>query len=379
MSERTVEFDRVENPTASVIVLAWRLADELIECLAALQAQRGRTTFEVVIVMNGAAPEVVAAIASSVAGATVIDGQVNVGYGRGCNLGVSRSRGEYLVFLNDDARVTDGWLDALVDTARADRSLGAVASVLLNADGTVQEAGSRMLADCTTVAFAEGRTVDDAAPWLVERAIDFGSGAALLVDAALFRDLGGFDPAYYPAYFEDVDLAFRMRAAGRPVLLQPSARAFHIGRASTSRDGRFQQFASERGRDVFEARWADVLASAPAEDAPIEQLCPVEALRADRPVMRSEGLDLVETYSDPVESLRIALEFSGRYAAWLGSLVDESNAKAWEAHVRESEITERLRALEARGPLGVAQWQVGLWSIRHPAAAARLHLPKPGE
>jgi GT2 family glycosyltransferase len=56
------------------------------------------------------------------------------------------------------------------------------------------------------------------------RDADYVSGAAIAIPRALFARLGGFDARYAPAYYEDTDLAFKVRAAGRRVLYQPASR-----------------------------------------------------------------------------------------------------------------------------------------------------------
>ena len=59
------------------------------------------------------------------------------------------------------------------------------------------------------------------------REVDYCSGACIMVPAALFQKLGGFDPLFAPAYYEDADLAFKIREAGYKVVYQPVARIIH--------------------------------------------------------------------------------------------------------------------------------------------------------
>ncbi|TFD55491.1 glycosyltransferase family 2 protein [Cryobacterium sp. Hh7] len=252
----TVSFAPESQPVVSVIVLAWRLVDPLLEALESVSRSVDAPPYEVIVVLNGALPNVRQAVRAQVAGVRVVDVEANTGFGDGCNRGAALARGRFLLFLNDDAVVAPSMITALVtsaDSSATGQSIGAVAAVLLNGDGTIQEAGSRMVSTAGTVQLGAGIRPEspDAAPYLLRRPIDYGSGAALLVQRDVFTTIGGYDTRYRPAYFEDADLAFRLKALGLSVILEPVARAPHLSGASTERDLRFRQFASHRAGLAF--------------------------------------------------------------------------------------------------------------------------------
>jgi hypothetical protein len=299
-----------------------------------------------------------------------------------------------VVLLNDDTIVDPSWLMSLERAARERPDAGAVASLLLNPDGTVQEAGSRVLDGAGTVQFGRGLTVEAAreSGLLVRREIDYGSAAALLVRARLFRQIGGFDPSLEPAYFEDVDLQFRLRLAGHAILLEPSARAEHISGASTSSNGLYRDWASWKNSRTFVSRWSAVLAKAPPADADLLKLCPVSG--ADVQALTDErALPSVAEIID--SSLTTAYVLSEGYAAWLADRVIGADAAVaqqqaeiahqqaqidqHQAHVdrlesecleldktvsslteRLNEATHRLHDLDTRGPIGLVKWRLGL-------------------
>lgn len=364
----TVHFPVARAPLVSVIMLAWRLTDELLEALGALALEADERV-EVIVVLNGALPAVQEAVAREVHGATVITAPYNVGYGGGCNRGASVARGAHLVFLSDDTKVAVGWLDAMLTAVAEHPEAGLVASVLVEPDGTIQEAGSRMLSDGTTIAYGAGRILAEVPEFLHDRPIDYGSGAALMIERDLFIALGGFDPAFYPAYYEDVDLAFRARAAGRPVILAANARVTHIGRASTGR-GRYQRFASDHGLAAFLDRWSKVLDAAPRREAPITELCPVERTMPHG-VIRVSGLDEVDELSGAEGALSRALESSRLNVQWLESYLDASEANTVAATDRLAVLVDRMSELESRGPVGIVKWRVGVWIAKRPALASR--------
>jgi GT2 family glycosyltransferase len=371
-----VQFPSTDSPVISVVVLAWKQTDRLIACLTALAASTDAPAFEVVLVLNGASPEVRRLVAEGVDGAQIVDIEANIGFGGGCNAGIDRARGGFILLLNDDATVDPHLLARSFARIDAESDVAAVAAVLVNPDGTLQEAGSRVLDSAATVQLGAGLALDsdEARAFLTPRDIDYGSAAALLVRRSALDAIGGFDPIYEPAYFEDVDLAFRLKENGWRVVLEPSARATHAAGSSTSTDTRFRRFASDHAGTAFIDRWGTVLADAPQRDADPSALLHVP--RADRAAAPRS------TASPSATAASIATG----YAAWLADALDHLEAEhaddvARLAAEREEarqlrekvdslntiahELKTRLDDLEARGPVGVVKWQVGLFKLRH--------------
>lgn len=328
-----------DAPAATIVIPAWRVTDELTACLDAVAGLTDPPAFEVVVVLNGAPAEVRAIAEEHPVVDRTIGLPANVGFGAACNLAAREASGRYLVFLNDDTSVDPAWLSALVAAADADPGRAMVASLLLDVDGRVQEAGSRLRADAGTVQFGRGLTVDAArdAGLLDARRVDYGSGAALLVRADWFDRLGGFDPLYEPAYFEDVDLALRVAEAGGTVWFEPAARVTHHSGGSTSGDPWFRAWAADRSGRLFLERWTEVLANAVGEDAPVTSTIAVP--RAERPPAR------------PAHSER---DLGAEYAAWLAERLQRATE-------RNDQLARRVIDLEGRGPLGMLKARIGLW------------------
>lgn len=359
---------------ASIVIVAWRLVDELQECLDAIAASADAPSHEVIVILNGASPETERVARAHPAVTRIISRYANVGFGAACNLAAAAAVGANLIFLNDDTRVDRRWLRELVDEAASHNGRCAVASLLLNFDGTVQEAGSRVLSHGGTLQWGAGLTLAEADQegLLSRRMVDYGSAAALLVSRADFQAIGGFDPLFAPAYFEDVDFQLRLRETGVNIWFQPDAKVLHHSGRSTREDHWFRQFAANRSGYRFIERWADVLAGAALTDDPTSELCAIpQDVRLD---IEPEVIDV-----DVDSSVYQALEMSRQYEAWLSAELDRLSdthaerlqdpdapsraqlvERLHEQDRRVHELTKRVKDVEARGPVGLAKMRLGL-------------------
>jgi len=250
-------FPQCDEPMVSVVLVAYGTGQILTETLGSIANTIDDTPIEVVVVDNPhpAHPtrsEVELRLFSS--GVHVVAPSHNVGFAGGCELGALHARGEYLAFVNPDVTCVEGWLPTLVETAsRPDVSIAA--PVLLNSDGSVQEAGQRLYSDGTT---APRHDVDDD---LFD--VDYASAACWVMRRDEHERLGGFDPAYHPAYFEDVDFAVRAQALGGRTVVDPRARVVHHHGSGTP-DRPEPAFAQ---RDILLATWPSIRWTQPRRPA----------------------------------------------------------------------------------------------------------------
>jgi GT2 family glycosyltransferase/glycosyltransferase involved in cell wall biosynthesis len=253
-----LDVPAAETPAVSIVIPAFGNALLTYSCLASI-ARHTSGEFEVIVV-DDASPEPLAAALADVRGVRFERNDRNVGFIATCNRGAGLARGELLVFLNNDTLVTEGWLDALLATFRERADAGLVGAKLVYPDGRLQEAGGIVWRDGS--AWNDGRDDDDARPeFNYLREVDYCSGACLAIPRELFHSLGGFAPRYAPAYYEDADLAFRVREAGRRVYYQPAAKIVHFEGQTSGTDvtqGVKRHQAVNRG--VFAARWSATLA-----------------------------------------------------------------------------------------------------------------------
>jgi glycosyltransferase involved in cell wall biosynthesis len=140
-----------------------------------------------------------------------------------------------------------------------DPDIGAVGGQIMWWDGRLQEAGSIIWRDASCLGYGRGHSPEGGAYRFV-RDVDYCSGALLMVRRHLFESLGGFDPAFAPAYYEETDLCVRLWQAGRRVVFDPTVRIRHFEFASEIRQGEALALQA-RNREVFANKHAAFLIS----------------------------------------------------------------------------------------------------------------------
>ncbi len=253
-------FEAAAAPLVSVIIPVHGKFATTYDCLRTILEQAPRASFEIIVVDDGSRDETIFASLLLSGGARLVRLPANGGFVTACNHGASLARGAFLLFLNNDTLVQADWLDTLVETFTSLPDIGIAGSALLFPDGSLQEAGGIVfrLADGANW----GRHGDAAAPQFnFLRDADYVSGAALMIRKSLFDSLDGFDPAYAPAYYEDTDLCFRVRAAGLRVVVQPASRIVHLEGISNGTDPAghgLKRYQPINQRKFFK-RWEPVL------------------------------------------------------------------------------------------------------------------------
>lgn len=194
----------------------------------------------------------------------VLRNEANVGFVESCNRGAQAAAGDDIVFLNNDTLPMSGWLTALESTLRDYPDAGAVGGKLILTDGSLQEAGGVIFSDGSAANFGRGDRDLDAPLYNYVRAVDYSSGACLATKRSLFLELGGFDSRYAPAYYEDVDYCFQLRAHGYRVYYQPDCAIIHFegGTAGTDLGSGVKRYQIINQNKFFN-KWRDMLASQP--------------------------------------------------------------------------------------------------------------------
>jgi GT2 family glycosyltransferase len=242
----------------SVVVVAYRQREPLVECLAAievasraLEADRSEGgAVELIVVDNGGLAELVHEHSPH---AQVLRSDGNIGFAAAAQAGIEAASGEWIALVNDDATLDAGALAALLAAGReGGAQVGAVAAqIRFHArPDTINSAGIEV----DSLGVASERLAGAPVARAAQRAAVFGaSGCVALYRAEMLARLGGLDGRFF-AYQEDVDLAWRARAAGWRAVYEPRALAHHRGSASSGEGSSSKYWLVGRNRMWLLAR-----------------------------------------------------------------------------------------------------------------------------
>ena len=226
----------------SIIIVTWNSENEISGCLNSIIDNTAEINFEIIIVDNNSSDDTQKKIREvseeKYHRITVILNNDNKGFTKACNQGILSSKGEHVLFLNPDTRVTKGSLKFLIDKLISSGKTGAVAPQLLNDDKTIQKS-CRTFPDYFDM-FCEFSLLTYIFPdsilfsnWKMnyfdhneERTVEQPMAAALMVRKKVLNEIGNFDERYI-MFFNDVDLCKKIYDAGYTILFCPGAKIFH--------------------------------------------------------------------------------------------------------------------------------------------------------
>lgn len=260
IARKRLHFTNHRSPKVSIVIPIYNKFPLTLQCLHSLMRNvSDAVKYEVIVVDNDSKDG--SGHLAKVPGLVYIHNEKNEGFVDGCNIGASKAKGEYLVFLNNDAVVTEGWLESLVETIEQRQDVGLVGSKILYMDGRLQEAGGIIYSDGSGSNYGKNDH-PDRYQYNYVREVDYCSGASIIIKKSLFDTFGGFDKLYAPAYYEDTDLAFKVRREGLKVLYQPDSVIYHVegATAGTSTTSGFKRFQAINHKK-FLKRWKKTLQS----------------------------------------------------------------------------------------------------------------------
>lgn len=235
VSECTIMSDSVAavHPPVSVVIVNWRAPDETLAAVESLQLQTHKA-HRIYIVDNGSADRSLETLEAAFGGMTGIEVLANLdnrGFGGGCNRALEEAIGDgcgFIWLLNNDARPTADCLAALLATAAADANIGMVGSWLTDPDQPNHDhSGSWMrhwLLSCGSVQKSSD---------LERHPYSWVTAASVLIRTETLARIGLFDEAFF-MYWEDADLAMRIRGAGYRIAIAKDARVVHSAGTSSA-------------------------------------------------------------------------------------------------------------------------------------------------
>ena len=220
-----------------VVVVSYRCRELLRTCLDSLRAYPPARGVRIVVVDNDSRDGTVELVRDAYPDVRLVPLSENVGFAVASNIGIKEGRGEYVLALNPDTRLTGGALDLLLSLMDADPGVGIAGCRLVLPDGRLDHAAKRAfptplsaLGHFTRTGrrpSARGRLAAYRAPEVDEGPVDAVNGAFMLMRRAALDEIGAFDEDYW-MYMEDLDLCYRFAEAGWTTWYEPRATVLHV-------------------------------------------------------------------------------------------------------------------------------------------------------
>lgn len=245
-----------------IVIVNWNSGLQLADCVSSIVRFGGASVGQVVVVDNGSTDDSAQLPAELRNRIQLIRSDVNLGFGRACNVGAQSASSNYLLFLNPDARLLEGCIDASIRFMDSPAAAGiAVSGVrMLDEAGQTQRHCARFPGVGTYFGYSTGlgqlfpRWWPPLQMWdfdhLVSREVDHVIGAYFFVRRPVFEQLGGFDERFF-VYLEDLDFSLRARKLGYRSFYLAEAAAFHRGGGTSENIKAIRLFYSLRSRLVY--------------------------------------------------------------------------------------------------------------------------------
>ncbi|UUX48311.1 glycosyltransferase family 2 protein [Nisaea acidiphila] len=233
----SVPIPPTERPDCAVVIVSYRTGPCLMECIRSVLGEMSAR--EIVVVDNGNPAEMVSALralAETEERLTLLTGHGNVGFGRACNMGAARTTSPFLLLLNPDSVLKPGSLDGAMDRLASRQDISLYTVRIEDPDGSEQRGCRRNLMTPWTclvevsglhrLGFKRINLHGTPPPEDLEE-VECISGSFLLFRREVFEAIGGMDEDYF-LHMEDVDVCFRVRAAGGSIWFDPTLSASHV-------------------------------------------------------------------------------------------------------------------------------------------------------
>jgi GT2 family glycosyltransferase len=238
--------DSIENDflPISIIIVNFNGRMLLENCLDSV-IKTNYPNFHVIVVDNGSSEDITELIRhysqESTVKISLIKNKKNLGFAEANNIGFKQCSGKYVAFLNNDTVVDSNWLQSMVAILENNEKVAAVQSVLLTKDGLrVDSVGGVM--DIFGTAEDKVVPLGNLNHWVASNSDKIFSfcAAAVLIRRDVFVAVGGFDSRFF-AYYEDVDLSWRIRLHGYSLVIDTNSVVYHM-RSGTSKRFKTKMF-----------------------------------------------------------------------------------------------------------------------------------------
>lgn len=245
----------------SIVIVNFNQANLTLACISSIVEHTTSCEYEIIVVDNASDANEAEILARASHQFKIVHLERNMFFGEPSNIGAELASGDLVLFLNNDIKVTPRWIEPLIATLETGYCAGAVGAKILHPNNELLEAGGVVRPDGWGIQIGKHRMKLPAEFIDATRITDYCSGACLLMRRQVFLDLGGFDPIFDPAYFEDIDLAIRLRSIGLYSYYCGASVVYHEESATSTRIWSVEErggYIAENHRRLMQ-RWGGYL------------------------------------------------------------------------------------------------------------------------
>ncbi|MGC1242673.1 MAG: glycosyltransferase family 2 protein [Chryseosolibacter sp.] len=241
-------------PVVTIITINYNQLQLTCELLDSLR----KVTYpavEIIVVDNHSKEDPTPVITAKYPEVKLIASPENLGFAGGNNLGIQASRGEYLLFLNNDTEVHPGFLEPFVALFESNPGAGAASSKILyhNSGETIQYAGSSSIDPFTGRSKRIGYMEKDNGQHNVQQETDLAHGAAMMVPRRVINEVGMM-PEFFFLYYEEVDWCESIKRAGYKIFFVPESKVYHKESMSIGKGSTLKTYYMTRNRLLYMRR-----------------------------------------------------------------------------------------------------------------------------
>lgn len=247
-----------EHPKVSIITVNYNQIQVTTELLDSLRRISFRD-FEVIIVDNGSRKDSTNLITKNYPEANYIFSKENLGFSGGNNIGIRASKGEYLFFINNDAEVTEGSIETLLELFNIIPDLGIVSPQICydpkmtNNQNIIQYAGATHCHPLTARNEILGEKELDKGQYETAKETAYVHGAAMMTSREVIDNVGSMPEEFF-LYYEELDWSEQIRNAGYKVYVEPNALIYHKESLAVGKNSTLKTYYHTRNRIFFVRR-----------------------------------------------------------------------------------------------------------------------------
>ncbi len=242
------------EPLVSIITVNYNQIEVTMDLLRSLQ-KISYQNIEIIVVDNNSQNDNFDLLKKEFPNVLLIRSNINRGFAGGNNLGLHFAKGKYILFLNNDVVVTQGFIEPMVHLLESDNKIGMVSPKIrfYYMPDTIQYAGYTPMNKISLRQNLIGYKQKDSGQFDTTQATYSVHGAAMMVPAQILKKVGLMAEVYF-LYYEEHDWSFRIKKAGFKVYYQPKSLVFHKESVSTGKNSSLKIYYITRNRILYARR-----------------------------------------------------------------------------------------------------------------------------